>query len=1089
MIRWLGLARCRILSDKSPLEPFPDRLGSTLAAQNILNNQFRILPSLDNPSDASDCTAIDKVIVCGSTVLQHYVEDRSAVRYVERIETAYKSSGGETNQIRDTVESSAQDDGFHHVLTEIAFLNIRRLHNRGDHGIIPLALSGDLPGTYLPGCIENCDVVLKLGQGNILIEQHRLFFQLLSKVYPHIHSEIEEFKRCYNKTSTQLGEEGATTTAKARSIILGQVHGASKDLLNQISNAIRVARGEEMRLQNQEDREVKCLQLLHDMAPLPYSDRKDRNPVREKGTCEWVTSHPRFRSWQASTAPGLLWVSADPGCGKSVLSRYLIDEVLPNSATSTTCYFFFKDDFDDQRNFVNALRCILHQLFSQKRSLLREALDRFLRDGQTLSSPTALWNILVHAANHNDAGEVICIIDALDECKEADRRIMGSFLTELYVHPDSETSRLKFLITSRPYHDIERDFRLLEEQRPTIRLAGENEAEVQKIAREIYIVIQARAKQLKRTLPLEDGDYHTLLDGMTRLQNRTYLWATLVFEVIEKAVETTGSELAAILHELPQDVDEAYEKILSRNQGRAIIKARKILQIIVAAERPLSLDEMSTALAVEEHLERGGGVQPESVEKFYRTIRHLCGLFVIINDSKIYLLHQTAREFLVKKPATRPAEHTSSPRPFLWLHSLNLARKLPVKMLATTAAEQTSLPSPFHWRHSLDVSTCNCFLARLCIESLLLGFKNEYAAENWMLHLRAAGKVDGVQSLLPQAQKLCYNHVQDPPDILQSAYINYCGEIDEYPQGMTALVVASTYGLTDVVHLLLKEVATDKLATTTNPKMTALAWACEYGHANVVKAHLSAMSWRKTRRALRHQGLDFDSPLVIAADCGHSEIVRLLLGAGAPINDAMVSNRQTALHLAAVHGHKDVAQVLLETGANPNARSKVGYTPLHFAAGMGCEAIVRILLASRAQPDVQTEDGITPLCLAATGGYKRVVQTLLELGAQLNAPTEVGDTPLHLVAKMGHEEAVQMLLELGAQLDARNRMGETPLHLAATMGHDTVVGILIEWNAELNARTHNQLVTPLDRAIMHNHKAVAWLLRKSGAQAKVQNHH
>ncbi|KAK8092213.1 uncharacterized protein PG998_015045 [Apiospora kogelbergensis] len=779
IIRWLGLARCRILSDKSPLQPFPDRLNSTLAAQNIFDNQFRILPSLANPSDASDWTVVDKVIVCGSTVLQHYVEDQSAVRYVERIETAYKSSGGETNQIRDTVESSAQDDGFHHVLTEIAFLNIRRLHNRGDHGIIPLALSGDLPGTYLPGCIENCDVVLKLGQGNILIEQHRLFFQLLSNVYPHIHSEIEEFKRCYNKTSTQLGEEGATTTAKARSIILGQVHGASKDLLNQISNAIRVARGEEIRLQSQEDREVKCLQLLHGMAPLPYSDRKDRNPVREK----------------------------------------------------------------------------------------------------------------------------------------------------------------------------ERDFRLLEEQRPTIRLAGENEAEVQKIAREIYIVIQARAKQLKRTLPLEDGDYCTLLDGMTRVQNRTYLWATLVFEVIEKAVETTRSELAAILNELPQDVDEAYEKILSRNQGRAITKARKILQIIVAAERPLTLDEMSTALAVEEHLERGGGVQPESVERFYRTIRHLCGLFVIINDSKIYLMHQTAREFLVKKPVT-------------------------------TAAEQTSSPRPFIWRHSVDLLNCNHFLARICIESLLLGVVSEYAAETWMLHLRAAGKMEGVQSLLPQAQQLCYKYANSPHAILKSVHIKYC-ELRHYPEGMTALMVASTYGLVDVVQLLLKEKATDVQAMTTWPPMTALAWACRLGHTNVVMALLSAMSWYTRRRILRRRVKYFCSPLLTAAEHGHAAIVGLLLKAGASGRTSASYNEETALHLAAMNGYTEVAKVLLKAGARPNARNADRTTPLHFAVLEGSGAIVQLLLESGAHPNAKTKRGHTPLHLAAIEGSEEVVRLLLESGAQL----------------------------------------------------------------------------------------------------------
>jgi len=60
----------------------------------------------------------------------------------------------------------------------------------------------------------------------------------------------------------------------------------------------------------------------------------------------------------------MLWVSADPGCGKSVLVRYLADEVLPGSSARTTCYFFFKDDFEDQRSATGALCSILHQLLS-----------------------------------------------------------------------------------------------------------------------------------------------------------------------------------------------------------------------------------------------------------------------------------------------------------------------------------------------------------------------------------------------------------------------------------------------------------------------------------------------------------------------------------------------------------------------------------------------------------------------------------------------------------------------------------------------------------------------------------------------------
>src|SRR5215472_2210584 len=95
-----------------------------------------------------------------------------------------------------------------------------------------------------------------------------------------------------------------------------------------------------------------------------YTETKDRNRERAPGTCEWFTNNNLFKQWNSQTenqGPGLLFVTADPGCGKSVLSRYLIDRILPEDRRMV-CYFFFKDDFEDQKSSLRALCTILHQL-------------------------------------------------------------------------------------------------------------------------------------------------------------------------------------------------------------------------------------------------------------------------------------------------------------------------------------------------------------------------------------------------------------------------------------------------------------------------------------------------------------------------------------------------------------------------------------------------------------------------------------------------------------------------------------------------------------------------------------------------------
>jgi hypothetical protein len=94
-----------------------------------------------------------------------------------------------------------------------------------------------------------------------------------------------------------------------------------------------------------------------------YESYKNVNPIRVPGTCAWFVEHPIFKKWRESDGNDLLWLTADPGCGKSVLSRALVDERLVGirSCNPTICHFFFKDN-EEQNNIATALCALLHQL-------------------------------------------------------------------------------------------------------------------------------------------------------------------------------------------------------------------------------------------------------------------------------------------------------------------------------------------------------------------------------------------------------------------------------------------------------------------------------------------------------------------------------------------------------------------------------------------------------------------------------------------------------------------------------------------------------------------------------------------------------
>ncbi|PWW75032.1 hypothetical protein C7212DRAFT_358601 [Tuber magnatum] len=300
-----------------------------------------------------------------------------------------------------------------------------------------------------------------------------------------------------------------------------------------------------------------------------------RGRVREPagGTCTWVTEHPKYKDWLEKKTSGLLWLSADLGCGKSVIASFLVTH-LKIQTNAIVCYFFFKDDSEEQKSAASALCAILHQLSRQRNTLCIYAEEAFKAKGKRFTKEVdTLWNILVEAVAEGGCGEVICVVDALNECEEETLAPLIRRVTRL---PGLQTSDapLKFLVTSRSYHKIERELGL---PATTIRLKGED-------------------------------------------------------------------EINAITADVTRVIDEGI-KDLESYWGRANPeKARRILNIVVAAAKPLSLREVNVALRVRrEHSSiKELGDLPGGFEK---TVKNSRGLFVRVIDSKIYLHTLCPKDF------------------------------------------------------------------------------------------------------------------------------------------------------------------------------------------------------------------------------------------------------------------------------------------------------------------------------------------------------------------------------------------------------------------------------------------------------------
>ena len=176
-----------------------------------------------------------------------------------------------------------------------------------------------------------------------------------------------------------------------------------KALINAIANARTVEwRNEERMWQEQllqqprRDEENRHIRMLYSN----YEQGKNFNPERIAGTCEWFLKHSAFLTWRKAKKSSILWLSADPGCGKSVLSRYLVDrrgELLTlSSQAPIICYFFFKDGDVDRASADKALCAILHQLIMQEPELYKYAEDDFSKKNESfLGDSNALWYVII----------------------------------------------------------------------------------------------------------------------------------------------------------------------------------------------------------------------------------------------------------------------------------------------------------------------------------------------------------------------------------------------------------------------------------------------------------------------------------------------------------------------------------------------------------------------------------------------------------------------------------------------------------------------------------------------------------------------
>jgi ankyrin repeat protein len=465
-----------------------------------------------------------------------------------------------------------------------------------------------------------------------------------------------------------------------------------------------------------------------------------------------------------------------------------------------------------------------------------------------------------------------------------------------------------------------------------------------------------------------------------------------VFCQLETLRHCFPPNLRQFLNELPDTLDETYGRILRGINKAQKEDARRLLQCLTVASRPLSVEELAELLAFDFRAMDERGIptlrQDWRWNDQEQAVLSTCSSLIAIvrnGDSRVVQFsHFSVKEYL------------TSPR------------------LAQSLGDVS--------RFYVDLNAAHTILAQACLGTLLRldthvgnsgpeGFPLvEYAAQHWAEHAQfenVSSRVrDGMDDLFDRSKPhfaswLRVHDMDERWDVFSDAEKDTAG---------SPLYYAAFCGFHDLAERLIMK----------HPDQVN-----EAGGINL-------------------------APLPAALSKKHFLVANLLHKHGAVV-DVRDNDNWTPLHAASHSGSADITRWLLDHGADPNARSKSYWTPLHEAAINVDLKVAQVLLEHNPEINARNNEGITPLYDALIygnyfpeGKVVEIIRLLLEHGADPNIRDDSHTTPLHQASSSGWLEIARLLLSHGAKVDEKDGDSRTPFEVSASKGFHELTKLLLE---------------------------------------------
>ncbi|KAF3929563.1 hypothetical protein ABW19_dt0206190 [Dactylella cylindrospora] len=449
----------------------------------------------------------------------------------------------------------------------------------------------------------------------------------------------------------------------------------------------------------------KCLQNLG--ATNPQDDRTRIEKSKDeliKESYSWILSDQGFESWLSDTLQKpVLWISGDPGKGKTMIFMGIVDFLKENQKLAMTqqpvaISYFFCQAADERLNCsTGIIKGLLRQLMEDDptRGLYKYVEEEFEKCGSSSftgkNAAVALSRVLSAICSDPMRPELYLLVDALDECEEG----LNDLFDLISQTASSKEPKIRWLVTSRNRSDIEEPLDNLDSLH-RIRL----ETNVSYIASSVDAYIEKKVTDLAKAkrygMPLKEE----VIRALHNKAGSTFLWVHLVCK--ELATLRKNYQVIPRLQEIPSGLSEVYYSMLAQiekscsNEDFSICS--KILLAVVAARVPLRLSELPIVAETPKEMDE------QDLEQQVKE----CGSFLFVENETVFLVHQSAKDFLecqideVVKPKAR---NTRQPLVFspdgrqiacpvdggLCLWDFDLKATLSVRMLSGNSVDIASL--------------------------------------------------------------------------------------------------------------------------------------------------------------------------------------------------------------------------------------------------------------------------------------------------------------------------------------------------------------------------------------------------------------